>query len=311
MTLLKVTNADVSYYGSSFSLTDVNLTLEEGEKVVVYGREGCGKTTLLRTLAKLEEYTSGDIYVEGGSLKGLCQKELDFGYTFDSSVLSQKDVVADVISYPMRLRGVPQSKIDGYLGKVSGELSLPLDGKVSQLSQLQVAKLIIARLFCVKRRLYLVDEVWKDLPCDEKMQVIDILTRYLEGKSAVIATDDVDVFKALGIDSVIVLSSGSATRQTAYDRLAKRPTNMESAIFCGYELHIGRLERSGERYCADIEGIKYSVVKPISDVFVGKNVCFVIKGEELQESAGKLSVVKDVYYDLQSERIIAICDDNA
>lgn len=311
MTLLKVTNADVNYYGSSFSLTDVNMTLEEGEKVVVYGRDGCGKTTLLRTLAKLEEYTSGDIYVEGKSLKKLCQKELDFGYTFDSSVLSQRDVVADVISYPMRLRDVSQSKIDGYLGKVSGELSLPLDGKVSQLSQLQVAKLIIARLFCVKRRLYLVDDVWKDLPCDEKMQVIDILTRYLEGKSAVIATDDVDVFKALGIDSVIVLSSGSATRQTTYDRLAKRPTNMESAIFCGYELHIGRLERSGERYCADIEGIKYSVVKPISDVFVGKNVCFVIKGEELQESAGKLSVVKDVYYDLQSERIIAICDDNA
>ena len=148
MTLLKVTNAYVSYYGSSFSITGVNLTLEEGEKVVIYGREGCGKTTLLRALAKLEEYTSGDIYVEGKSLKELCQKELDFGYTFDSSVLSQKDVVADVMKYyPMRLRDVSQSEIDGYLDKVSGELSLPLDSKVSQLSQLQVALLIIARLF--------------------------------------------------------------------------------------------------------------------------------------------------------------------
>lgn len=311
MTLLKVTNAYISYYGSSFSITDVNLTLEEGEKVVIYGREGCGKTTLLRALAKLEEYTSGDIYVEGKSLKELCQKELDFGYTFDSSVLSQKDVVADVISYPMRLRDLSQSEIDGYLDKVSGELSLPLDSKVSQLSQLQVALLIIARLFCVKRRLYLVDDVWKDLPCDEKMQAADVLARYLEGKSAVIATDDIDVYKTLGIDNIVVLSSGSATMQTTYDRLAKRPTNMESAIFCGYELHIGLLARSGERYYADIEGSKYQVVKPISDVFVGKKVCFVIKGEESQESAGKLSVVKDVYYDLQSERIIARGDDNA
>ena len=76
MTLLKVTNAYVSYYGSSFSITGVNLTLEEGEKVVIYGREGCGKTTLLRALAKLEEYTSGDVYVEGKSLKELCQKSL-------------------------------------------------------------------------------------------------------------------------------------------------------------------------------------------------------------------------------------------
>ena len=307
MTLLKVTNAYVSYYGSSFSITGVNLTLEEGEKVVIYGREGCGKTTLLRALVKLEEYTSGDIYVEGKSLKELCQKELGFGYTFDSSVLSQKDVVADVISYPMRLRDVSQSEIDGYLDKVSGELSLPLDSKVSQLSQLQVALLIIARLFCVKRRLYLVDDVWKDLPCDEKMQAADVLARYLEGKSAVIATDDIDVYKTLGIDNIIVLSSGSATMQTTYDRLAKRPTNMESAIFCGYVLYIGLLER----YYADIEGSKYQVVKPISDVFVGKKVCFVIKGEESQESAGKLSVVKDVYYDLQSERIIARGDDNA
>ena len=66
MTLLKVTNADVSYYGSSFSLTDVNLTLEEGEKVVVYGREGCGKTTLLRTLAKLEDYKAEISTSKGG-----------------------------------------------------------------------------------------------------------------------------------------------------------------------------------------------------------------------------------------------------
>lgn len=155
------------------------------------------------------------------------------------------------------------------------------------------------------------DDVWKDLPCDEKMQAAEVLARYLEGKSAVIATDDIDVYKTLGIDNIVVLSSGSATMQTTYDRLAKRPTNMESAIFCGYELYIGLLERSGERYYADIEGSKYQVVKPISDVFVGKKVCFVIKGEESQESAGKLSVVKDVYYDLQSERIIARGDDNA
>ena len=69
MALLEVSKVDFQYYGSSFGLQDVNLSLNEGDRLIIYGRENSGKTTLLRMLCGLEEYCRGSILLDGADIK--------------------------------------------------------------------------------------------------------------------------------------------------------------------------------------------------------------------------------------------------
>ena len=305
MTLLSVENVEVSYYGSSFSIKNVNMSLDRGESVIIYSRENFGKTTLLRTLAKLEEYQEGKISVDGKDLREYSQRQLDFGYTFDVAALPKKGSVADVISYPMKLRGLLESDIDAYLSSVDMTYGLKSDIDVNQLTQEQKVLLIIARLFCVDRRLYLVDDVWKDLNSAQKLNIASIVKEKVAGRSVVIATGDKEIFNALGINSVVVMSQGYASKQTTYERLLQMPPNMECAMFCGYELHIGKLYESEGNYFAMIENNSYEVSKPISDVYSGKDVCFAIKPPNMSQNKENITVER-FFYDLKSERIISV-----
>lgn len=304
MTLLSVKNVDVGYYGSGFSIKNINLSLDKGESVIIYSRENFGKTTVLRTLAKLEDYQKGEIYVENKPLREYSQKDLDFGYTFDESVLPQKSSVADVISYPMRLRGLSDGEINAYLSKVETRYGLKCDSKIYQLTDEQKTLLIIARLFSVERRLYLIDDVWKDLEISQKLNIAGIIKENIAGKSAVIATGDKEIFDALGVNAVVVLSDGYATEQTNYQELMQMPPDMESAIFCDYELHVGKLEKKEGNYFALLENNYYEVSRPISDVFADKDVCFAIKRRK-DEMENQEFAVEKFFYDLKSERIIS------
>lgn len=297
MTLVKARNLDISYYGSDFEISGVNLSLDSGKRLAVYGREGVGKTALLRALARLEEYRSGEIYLLDKPLRQYSHKDMNFGYTFDSSVLKKNQSVREIVSYPMKLREKSLMQIDAYLDEIRMKYGLSADSKVSELSGESVAALITARLFCVERQVYLVDDFWKDLPKEGKDIAVGRLKAELSGKTAIIAASEPDVIENLACDEIIVLSKGEASAQMSLEQIRLRPTNMESAILCGYKLYVGVLEKLDGCYFANIDGRRYAVEKPFSDVFAGKRVCFALCGEGDSQ-------VKDFYYDLLSERII-------
>ena len=308
MALLEVTKVDIKYYGSSFELRDVNLTLSKGQSLVVYGMENSGKTTLLRSLCGLEEYCSGSILLEGIELKELSQKDMDVGFTFDRRVLESKATVEDTISYPMKLRGIESRAIERYLDMTASRLDLPLQLQIKSLSDLQVAKLILARLFAVDRRLYLIDDVWKDLPKDEQNLVIAYLKENIRGKSVIVATDDRALARDISSDNIVVLSDKQVLPVLSLEEISNRPLNMQSACFAGYELHLGQLIKVEDDYFASLYGGQYKVAKPIGDVYVGKKVCFAIKrsGEPSEKKEVGDGVVMSFYYDSSNERIISL-----
>lgn len=307
MALLEVSKVDFQYYGSSFGLQDVNLSLNEGDRLIIYGRENSGKTTLLRMLCGLEEYCRGSILLDGADIKELSQKDMNIGFSFDSRILDGKALVGDVISYPMKLRNANSDDIVAYLKRVSDRCNIPMQLQIRNLSNVQVAAVIIARLFAVDRRIYLVDDVWKDMSEDEKSMVFDFLKENIADKSVIIATDDSAMARQIFADGIVVLSDGEALPMMSEEDIVSRPLNMQSAIFAGYELHIGLLSKTGDRYFADICGKEYLVSAPIGEVYVGKRVCFAVKreGESCEAEEVGDAKVMTFYYDVDNERIIS------
>ena len=307
MAILEVKDVDFRYYGSNFGLSGVNLSLNNGDRLAIYGRENSGKTTLLRVLCGLESYNSGSILLDGVELKELSQKDMDIGFTFDKSILDGKSIVKDVVSMPMKLRKVPQSQVESYLADVSKRYNLPMNAQVKDLSDMQIAMLILSRLFEVERRLYLIDDVWKDLSKEEKTLVTDRLIEDIRDKSVIIATDDANFAKSIATDKVLAMTDKEVSPPMSVREICSRPINMQSAIFAGYELHIGELVKIDDKYFADIYGERFSVSRPIGDVYVGKRVCFAVKrigdsGEREEVVDGE---VMSFYYDINNERIIS------
>ena len=230
---------------------------------------------------------------------------MDIGFSFDRRILDVKASVGDTISLPMKLREVPTVYIDSYLESVA-KLDLPSNAQVKDLSDMQVALLILARLFSVDRRLYLGDDVWKDLAQEEKYLVLDYLIENIKGKSVIIATDDDVLTKKIATGKIVVMTDKQVAPMLSLEEICARPINMQSAILSGYELHIGELVKNGSEYFANISEELYSVAQPISDIYVGKKVCFAIKrlGEFSDKDEVDDGEVMSFYYDLDVERII-------
>lgn len=191
--------------GVTHALSDINLAISDGEFVSLIGRSGCGKTTLLRTIAGLLSPTTGEILIEGKSLWN--------GAKVDSSVVSQLGVVfqdanlfpwysvADNISLPLRLRGVGKQErreraheLAELVGLKGFERSYPreLSGGMRQ-------RVAIARALSNRPKLLLMDEPFGAL---------DALTRErmnLELQRIALATSATVVFVTHDIPEAVFL----------------------------------------------------------------------------------------------------------
>ena len=97
-------------------LENVNLRVERGEFIILFGRSGCGKTTLLNIIGLIDTLTSGEYLIEGINAEKLGRKEAAkyrnalFGYIFQSFYLLPDLNAADNIQLPMRYKGVPRDE---------------------------------------------------------------------------------------------------------------------------------------------------------------------------------------------------------
>ena len=294
--LLVLDNVETAYIGSDYSIRDVYLSMDKDDVLTLYGREGSGKTLLLRTIAGLEEIKSGRILLHGKELGEIDFKDRDFGFTFDFCSLSKNKTVEQILEYPMRLRGYDDHRIANTINSVVNTFSLCKENNVDGMNDFEKVKLLLARLFCIPRRLYLVDDVWKDLRQEEQDEISDLLQNVVLNKSVIVATQDTAFARKFGKNNIAVVANGECVGNCSLQTMMARPKNIESAIVCGYSIYMDVLGKNEQGYYASVDGNLYSVERPISDIYVGKKVCFAF-----EEGIG----AKGFYYDKNCEKIIS------
>src|SRR5689334_16689754 len=102
----------VKQFGDFTAVKDLNLTIADGEFLILLGPSGCGKTTTLRSIAGLEHQTSGDIYIGNRLVNGLSAGNRDIAMVFQFYALYPHFNAYDNIAFPLRAQQTPKTEVD-------------------------------------------------------------------------------------------------------------------------------------------------------------------------------------------------------
>ena len=147
MSGIEFKNVYKDYVPGIHAVTDLNLTIEDGEFVVLVGPSGCGKSTTLRMLAGLEEITAGDIYIEGQRVNSVHPKDRNIAMVFQNYALYPNMSVAQNMSFALENRKVPKNEIKSRVHEAAKILQMEdlLDRKPANLSGGQRQRVAMGR----------------------------------------------------------------------------------------------------------------------------------------------------------------------
>ncbi len=223
-------------YGGTEVLKDINVSIDEGDFLVLVGPSGCGKSTLLNCIAGLEPITRGDMFIDGQNMTNVSPKDRDIAMVFQSYALYPTMSVAKNITFGMKVRGVDQATQDAKLKQVAGQLQIEplLHRKPGQLSGGQRQRVAMGRALVRDPKLFLFDEPLSNL--DAKLRVemrteIKALHQNL-GASMVYVTHD--QIEAMTLATKIVVMKGGIIQQIGSPtEIYNRPANLFVADFMG------------------------------------------------------------------------------
>ena len=168
-------------FGDLEVLKNINLTVQEGEKLVIIGPSGSGKSTLIRCMNYLEEPTAGEVYINDQRLTHKNRGEMARKYS--SMVFQQFNlyphmtVLQNLTLAPIKLQKVPKAEAEAeamkYLERVG--LADKADCYPQNLSGGQQQRVAIARALCTKQKLILFDEPTSALDPEMVQEVLDVM----------------------------------------------------------------------------------------------------------------------------------------
>jgi len=149
-------------YGEIVALKGVNLEVHDGELVTILGPSGAGKTSLLQSIAGVEEIQVGEIYIGGQRVDSLPPFQRNVAMIFETYALYPNKTVYENMAFPLRSPYIkfPKEEIDQRVRKVSAMLQIDwlLDRNVAQLSGGQKQRVALGRMLVRNPRLFLMDE---------------------------------------------------------------------------------------------------------------------------------------------------------
>jgi len=215
---------------------DFDLTVADGELLVLVGGSGSGKSTILRMVAGLEDVTSGSIKIDDRDVTHLPPRERDVAMVFQDYGLYPHMTVRENLSLGLRLRKIPRVEIDRRVTWAGGMLGLTtlLDRKPKQLSGGQRQRVAMGRAMVREPKVFLFDEPLSNLDAGLRAQMrIEIggLQRRLNTTTIYVTHDQVEAM-TLG-DRIVVLADGRIQQVGRPIDLYRAPVNRFVAGFIG------------------------------------------------------------------------------
>jgi iron(III) transport system ATP-binding protein len=229
-------------FGSVRAVSNVSLTVEDGEFVTLLGPSGCGKTTTLRMVAGLERNTGGRIVIGdrmvSDAARGLfvAPERRDLGMVFQSYAIWPHMRVFDNVAYPLRIRRLPKADVDS---KVKATLDLVEMGQYADrpapaLSGGQQQRVAIARALVFEPRVLLLDEPLSNLDARLRTQMGEEFRGVQQrlGITSLYVTHDQEEAMSLS-DRIAVMHAGEVLQFGKPEEIYERPVNRIVAQFFG------------------------------------------------------------------------------
>jgi len=233
ITLEHVTKA---FAGGVLAVDDVNLTIEDGEFMVLVGPSGCGKSTLLRMIAGLEEITDGSISIGDREVTELPPPERDIAMVFQNYALYPHMSVRENLGFGLSVRRTPKAETKKRVEEVATLLGLEhlLDRKPAHLSGGQRQRVAMGRAIIREPKAFLMDEPLSNL--DAKLRVgmrasLAELHARLSVTSVYVTHDQTEAM-TLG-HRVAVMRDGRIVQVDVPQRLYEAPNDLFVAAFIG------------------------------------------------------------------------------
>lgn len=280
-----------SYPDGHTAVRDLNLTIADGEFLILVGPSGCGKTTTLNMIAGLEDISSGELRIAGERVNEKAPKDRDIAMVFQSYALYPHMTVRQNIAFPLTLAKMRKADIAQKVSETAKILDLTnlLDRKPSQLSGGQRQRVAMGRAIVRHPKAFLMDEPLSNLDAKLRVQMrgeIAQLQRRL-GTTTVYVTHDQTEAMTLG-DRVVVMYGGIAQQIGTPEELYERPANLFVAGFIGSPAMnffparltaIGLTLPFGEATLApEVQGVIAAHPKP-------ENVIVGVRPEHIQDAA--------------------------
>ncbi|MBI6922162.1 MULTISPECIES: ABC transporter ATP-binding protein [Pseudomonas] len=237
MATLELRNVNKTYgSGLPDTLKDIQLSIKDGEFLILVGPSGCGKSTLMNCIAGLEQITGGAILIDDQDVSGMSPKDRDIAMVFQSYALYPTMSVRENIEFGLKIRKLPQAAIDEEVARVAKLLQIEhlLARKPAQLSGGQQQRVAMGRALARRPKIYLFDEPLSNL--DAKLRVemrteMKLMHQRLKTTTVYVTHDQIEAM-TLG-DKVAVMKDGIIQQFGTPQQIYNDPANQFVASFIG------------------------------------------------------------------------------
>jgi len=297
MGAIEISNVGKVYPNGTRALEDVNITIQDGEFVVLVGPSGCGKTTLLRMVAGLEDITEGEIEIADKVVNEIAPKDRDIAMVFQNYALYPHMSVYDNMAFSLKLRKLPKDEIDSKVRDAAKTLEIDelLERKPKALSGGQRQRVAMGRAIVRNPQAFLMDEPLSNLDAKLRVQMraeLGQLHTQLQTTTLYVTHDQVEAM-TMG-DRVAVIRKGVLQQIDTPREIYLYPKNIFVAGFIGspsMNFVYATVSPSGKSFkikIGDVE-LKTTTAPETLTEFKDKEIVLGIRPEAFEDSvyAGK------------------------
>ena len=228
------------WYGTFQVLTDIDLDVKQGERIVVCGPSGSGKSTLIRCINRLEIVQEGKIVVDGIDLtaggKNVDAVRAEVGMVFQQfNLFPHLTILQNCTLAPMRSRGMTKPQAEEVAMKYLTRVRIPEQARKypSQLSGGQQQRVAIARALCMTPKIMLFDEPTSALDPEMVKEVLDTMIGLADdGMTMLCVTHEMGFARSVA-DRVIFMADGKILEQAPPAEFFGNPKNEKLKQFLG------------------------------------------------------------------------------
>ena len=235
MATLRIDKLNKSY-GEAVILRDIDLSIPDGEFVVLVGPSGCGKSTLLRMIAGLDGVTNGDIFIGDKRVNDLEPSQRKIAMVFQSYALYPHMNVKKNMTFGLKFSGMPQPEVDRRVADAARMLRLEplLDRRPRDLSGGQRQRVAIGRAIVREPDVFLFDEPLSNLDAALRVSTrveIAKLHKLLKATMVYVTHDQIEAMTLA--DRIVVMNQGQIAQVGKPLDLYYTPANLFVAGFIG------------------------------------------------------------------------------